>query len=80
MQEHEEWQMPKWWYREKRPSSDESYFENMCRVIFQVGLNWQVIDQKWPTTKQAFADFDIPVVAGFTSSDIERLMRNDGVI
>jgi hypothetical protein len=29
MQEHREWQMPEWWYREKRPTNDEAYFENM---------------------------------------------------
>jgi hypothetical protein len=39
MQEHHEWQMPEWWYREKRPVTNEAYFENMCRVIFQAGLN-----------------------------------------
>jgi DNA-3-methyladenine glycosylase I len=80
MQEHEEWKMPEWWCRSKRPSSDEVYFENMCRVIFQAGLNWQVIDKKWSTTKKAFANFDIECVATFTSTDIERLMRDSGII
>ena len=47
--------MPDWWYREKRPATDEAYFENMCRVIFQAGLNWQVIDNKWPSIKKAFS-------------------------
>ena len=58
MQEHESWQMPEWWFREERPTSDCVYFENMCRVIFQAGLNWQVIDNKWQTTKNAFANFN----------------------
>lgn len=79
MQE-EHWQMPEWWYREKRPGTDECYFENMCRVIFQAGLNWHVIDNKWPTTKKAFANFKISEVANFTNSDIERLMRDPGII
>jgi 3-methyladenine DNA glycosylase Tag len=57
------WQMPNWWFREKRPTDDNSYFENMCRVIFQAGLNWHVIDNKWPTTRKAFANFDINKVA-----------------
>ena len=80
MQEHEEWKMPEWWCRDKRPSSDEVYFENMGRVIFQAGLNWQVIDKKWPTTKNAFADFDIDCVANFTSTDVERLIKDSGII
>jgi len=80
MQEHESWQMPEWWFREERPPSDECYFENMCRVIFQAGLNWQVIDSKWPTTKKAFANFNIKKVACFTDSDVQRLLKDQGII
>ena len=76
----EHWQMPKWWYREKRPSSDESYFENMSRVIFQAGLNWQVIDKKWSNTRNAFENFSISKVANFTASDVEILMRDQGIV
>jgi len=72
--------MPDWWCREKRPSSDEEYFENMCRVIFQAGLNWRVIDNKWPTTRKAFANFNIKKVACFTKTDVERLMKDSGII
>ena len=74
------WQMPEWWCREKRPASDSVYFENMCRVIFQAGLNWQVIDNKWSTTKKAFANFNIDEVAYFTNADIERLMKDTGIV
>ncbi len=72
--------MPEWWYREKRPLSDECYFENMSRVIFQAGLNWQVIDKKWSTTRKAFENFNISKVATFTASDVEILMRDQGII
>jgi len=80
MQEHESWKMPEWWFREKRPNNNECYFENMCRVIFQAGLNWHVIDNKWPTTKKAFANFNIREVANFTNSDVERLMGDPGIV
>jgi DNA-3-methyladenine glycosylase I len=80
MQEHEGWKMPDWWCRDKRPSNDSVYFENMCRVIFQAGLNWHVIDNKWSTIKKAFADFNIREIANFSNTDIERLMRDPGII
>jgi DNA-3-methyladenine glycosylase I len=80
MQEHESWQMPEWWCREKRPSNDSVYFENMCRVIFQAGLNWHVIDNKWATTKKAFSNFDIEEVACYTDSDVQRLLKDTGII
>jgi DNA-3-methyladenine glycosylase I len=79
MQE-EHWQMPEWWYREKRPPTDDCYFENMSRVIFQAGLNWQVVEKKWSTIRKAFADFDINMVASFIGLDVENLMSNKGII
>jgi DNA-3-methyladenine glycosylase I len=79
MQE-QSWQMPDWWYRDRRPPNDNAYFENMSRVIFQAGLNWQVIDKKWPTTKEAFAGFDFQKVGCFTATDVECLLRNSGII
>ena len=75
------WQPPEWWYPSgKRPASDDAYFENMCRIIFQAGLNWSVIEKKWSTIKQAFADFSVDKVACFTDADLERLMKDEGII
>jgi DNA-3-methyladenine glycosylase I len=80
MQEQEHWKMPDWWYREKRPSTDKEYFENMSRVIFQAGLNWQVIDKKWPSIKKAFLNFNFEKIAYFTDADVERLMKDPEII
>ena len=80
MQEHETWHMPDWWCRNERPTNDSAYFENLCRVIFQAGLNWQVIDGKWATTKKAFANFDIKEIACFTDSDVQRLLKDSGIV
>lgn len=74
------WQAPEWWYQEKRPNSDDAYFENMSRIIFQAGLNWHVIDSKWATTKEAFLNFKIEKIARFTNADVERLMKDTGII
>ncbi len=72
--------MPDWWCREKRPSNDSVYFESMCRVIFQAGLNWHVIDGKWETTKKAFSNFNIAKIACYTDADVQRLMNDPGII
>jgi DNA-3-methyladenine glycosylase I len=74
------WQMPKWWYRKKRPKSDNNYFENMSHVIFQAGLNWQVTEKKWPGIQNAFCNFDIDEVAAFTDADIARLIKDERII
>jgi DNA-3-methyladenine glycosylase I len=75
-----EWKMPEWWYRGKRPESDDVYFENMSRVIFQAGLNSQVIDKKWPTTVKAFEQFSIGKIASFRDKDVQRLLKDEGIV
>jgi len=74
------WSPPKWMYRDKRPSSDNAYYENMIRVIFLAGLNWKMIDQKWPNFKKAFESFSIAQVAGFKEKDVKRLIGNAGIV
>jgi 3-methyladenine DNA glycosylase Tag len=53
-------------FRKKGPPNDDAYFENMCRVIFQAGLNWNVIEKKWPDFREAFHHFSIENVATTT--------------
>ncbi len=72
--------MPDWWYRNEYPPNDDAYFENLSRVIFQAGLNWNVVEKKWPTTKKAFEGFSIGKVTRFTDSDIERLLKDTGIV
>ena len=64
----------------ERPASDDGYFENMCRVIFQAGLNWKVIDGKWPHFRKAFSDFSIDRVTAFGTEDVNRLMRDANIV
>lgn len=63
-----------------RPSSDAGYFENMTRCIFQAGLNWKVIDVKWPGFRKAFHDFDVDKVASLGDADVERLMKDGSIV
>lgn len=78
--EHESWQPPEWWCRDQRPPNDNIYFENMSRVIFQAGLNWQVVDKKWPAIKEALCGFNIRKVVNLTDADVADMLRNPQVI
>ena len=78
--DEQNWKMPEWWYREERPPNDDAYFENMCRVIFQSGLNWRIIEGKWSTTKKAFANFEVSKVAHFSDIKVEILMKDAGIV
>jgi len=76
----ESWSPPKWMYRGRRPPNDDAYFENMTRVIFQAGLSWKMIDQKWPNFLKAFENFSIDKVSRFKNSDVEQLLKNEGIV
>ncbi len=62
------------------PENDAGYFEKITQAVFQSGFSWQVIRQKWPGFQQAFANFDIGLVAAFTDEDVERLVENKAIV
>src|SRR4051812_1254549 len=47
---------------------------------FQAGLSWITVLRKRDTFREAFAGFDADKVACFNQRDIERLMKNEGII
>jgi 3-methyladenine DNA glycosylase Tag len=69
-----------WMYRGKRPPNDSAYFENMSRCVFQSGLNWVTIADRWPAFMKSFDGFDITRVAGYGSDEIARLMGDVSII
>ncbi|MCG3215106.1 MAG: DNA-3-methyladenine glycosylase I [Candidatus Heimdallarchaeota archaeon] len=69
-----------WFFRDEEPSNDNEYFENMTRTVFQAGLSWQLISDKWSNFRKAFKDFDIEKVSDFDEEDIERLVSDSGII
>ena len=63
------------------PSHDERHlFEMLTLEGAQAGLSWSTILHKRDGYRQAFAGFDPVVVAGFTESDVERLLADPGIV
>lgn len=71
--------MPMGWKTEK-PKTDDGYFEQMTRALMQAGLNWTMIEKKWPNFKKAFANFSIPKVAAFSESNVKTLMKDASIV
>ena len=65
---------------QKRPNSDDGYFEILSQSVFQAGFSWKVVRQKWPNFRKAFHDFKIERVARMSLRDVARLMRDPGII
>jgi DNA-3-methyladenine glycosylase I len=59
---------------------DQRLFEKICLEGFQAGLSWLTILRKRENFRAAFAGFDIDRVAQFTARDVNRLVRDAGIV
>jgi len=48
--------------------------------MFAAGLNWRVVDSKWPSFKKAFSGFSPAKVAALGEKDVARLMEDKGIV
>jgi DNA-3-methyladenine glycosylase I len=64
-----------------RPVLDErGLYERLCLECLQSGLSWALILRKRDGIRDAFADFDPDVVAGFGPGEIAELLEDARVI
>lgn len=61
-------------------TSLNDYLEVMSKVVFQSGMSWKMIENKWPDIRAAMDNFDIRQVADYDERDIERLTGDARVI
>jgi DNA-3-methyladenine glycosylase I len=59
---------------------DRMLFEMLCLEGAQAGLSWITILRKRQDYRRAFRDFDAAAVARFRTRDVERLLRNPGIV
>ncbi len=64
----------------KPPKNDDEYFARLTKSVFTAGLNWSVVENKWPDFQKAFAEFSIPKVAKFSEKNVKTLMANTGIV
>lgn len=58
----------------------DDYLEVMTKVVFQSGMSWKVVENKWPGIRAAFHNFDIRTVADMAPPEIEALAQDTRVI
>src|SRR5262245_1205152 len=59
---------------------DHRLFEKLSLEGFQSGLSWRTILAKRENFRAAFRDFDFNRVAGFTRRDVDRLLKDAGIV
>ncbi|MBP7060367.1 MAG: DNA-3-methyladenine glycosylase I [Candidatus Moranbacteria bacterium] len=63
-----------------RTYDDRRLFEFLLLESAQAGLSWETILKKRSAYREAFAHFDPEKISRFGRRDIERLMKNSGII
>ncbi len=59
---------------------DRRLFEKLCLEGFQAGLSWRTILAKRENFRAAFYNFDFDRIARFTQRDINRLLKDEGIV
>jgi len=59
---------------------DRRLFEKLCLEGFQSGLSWRTILAKRENFRRAFKNFDIDRVARMGERDVERLLKDAGIV
>lgn len=61
-------------------SDDRRLFEKLSLESFQSGLSWRTILAKRENFRVAFHDFNFDRIARFTQRDINRLLKDEGIV
>ena len=61
-------------------SDDQRLFEKLSLEGFQSGLSWRTILAKRENFRAAFHGFDVDRVARFTQRDVNRLLKDAGIV
>lgn len=59
---------------------DDRWLAAMARGIFQAGISWKVVENKWPGIEEAFLGFDPGRVSMMEGEAIDRLVGDTRVI
>lgn len=64
-----------------RPVRDDiRLFEKICLEGFQAGLSWITILRKRDNFRAAFDGFDFTIIKNYKEKDVQRLLKNEGIV
>ena len=62
------------------PENLGDHLEIMSKSVFHSGMSWKVVESKWPSTREAFHDFQIGAVAAMDEMAVDALADDTRVI
>ena len=62
------------------PQSLNDYLEVMTKAVFQSGLSWSVVTNKWAGFQAGFQGFDVAAVASMGEPEIDDLAADTAIV
>src|SRR3972149_10613081 len=52
----------------------------MSKAVFQTGISWKVVENKWPGIREAFRGFDPSAIVSLNPADLDAITADRRVI
>lgn len=62
------------------PTKLADYLEFMSKSVFQSGISWRVVENKWPGVREAMRGFDPPTIATLGEPELDELAQDSRMI
>lgn len=59
---------------------DDRWLSEMSACVFRAGFSWQVIEKKWPGFEKAFWGFNPKRCAAMSDGDLDKLLKDKGIV
>ena len=63
-----------------RKKTNEYFLEVIAMIIYVIGFNYKVVQNKWQGTYKAFDGFDVEKVAKYNEKNMDKLLGNSDII
>ena len=63
-----------------QPRGLGDYLEVMSKAVFQTGISWKVVENKWPGIREAFRGFDPSAIVSLNPADLDAITADRRVI
>lgn len=60
--------------------SEDRWLSTMTKCVFQVGFNWQLIEDKWDRFEEVFEGFDVARWSMMSDDDVDSLLSTKGIV
>ena len=64
----------------KTPDSDQEYFEQITKAVFQAGFSYKVVHSKWKGFQKEFSNFDPIIIAQWGEDEIFTALESNLII